>query len=169
MSSVVSTVTPFINRAILLNALDAVGCKYRIRRNEIITDRHDRLGEQKFIFSSERYIFVHEDYTPNYSWGSISMQRYSSTSSFLSAVAKEYNRIYAKKLEELERKRLSAIAEEERKKAEEEKERLERERKDLAEKLRAAIVTNAKEKGYDVLQETKVDNKVKLVLVRTVY
>ena len=171
MSSVVKTLTPFINMELLLKALEGVGCGYTVCGNEIITNRKDYYGSQKFVFMNGRYCFLHDSsaddmrFGPHYPWGNIG---YEKVSQFLGAVAKEYNRIFAKQLEELERKRLSAIAEEERKKAEEEKQRLERERKEFVEKQRAAIVTKAKEQGYDV-QETKIDNKVKLVLVRTVY
>jgi hypothetical protein len=168
MSSVVRTATPFINRELLLKALDAVGCRYTIQGNEILTDRQDYYGAQKFIFQNGRYVFVHEEYAQHYSWGNINMQQYKSSCSFIAAVGQEYNSIYAKQLEELERKRLAAVAEEERRKAEEEKQRLERERKEFVEKQRVAIIAKAKEEGYDI-QETMVDNKIKLVLVQTTY
>jgi hypothetical protein len=190
VSSIVKTATPFINRELLLKALDAVGCRYSIQGNEILTDRQDYYGAQKFVLQNGRYGFVHEKNAQNYSWGNINMQQYKSSSSFIAAVEKEYNYIYQKQLEELERKRLAAIAEaerlrkeklaeqerlrllaiaeEERKKAEEEKQRLERERKEFVEKQRAGIIEKAKEQGYDI-QETMVDNKIKLVLVQTTY
>jgi len=168
MSSVVRTATPFINRELLLKALDAVGCGYTIQGNEILTDRQDYYGAQKFVLQNSRYVFIHEKHAQNYSWGNINMQQYKSSSSFIAAVGREYNSIYAKQLEELERKRLAAVAEEERKKAEKEKQRLERERKEFVEKQKTAIIAKAKEQGYDI-QETMVDNKVKLVLVQTTY
>ena len=168
MSSVVRTATPFINRELLLKALDAVGCRYTIQGNEILTDRQDYYGAQKFVLQNSRYVFIHEKHAQNYSWGNINMQQYKSSSSFIAAVGREYNSIYAKQLEELERKRLAAVAEEERKKAEKEKQRLERERKEFVEKQKTAIIAKAKEQGYDI-QETMVDNKVKLVLVQTTY
>ena len=168
MSSVVRTATPFINRELLLKALDAVGCGYTIQGNEILTDRQDYYGAQKFIFQNGRYVFVHEEHAQSYSWGNINMQQYKSASSFIVAVGQEYNSIYAKQIEELERKRLAAVAEEERRKAEEEKQRLERERKEFVEKQKTAIIAKAKEQGYDI-QETMVDNKIKLVLVQTTY
>ena len=189
MSSRITTATPFIDRELLLKALDAVGCRYTIQGNEILLtdrDRQDRYGPQKFVLQfsimegmQKKYSFVCED-----TWGS------SYATSFIAAVGRAYNSIYAKQLEELERKRLAAIAEaerlrkeqmaeqerlrllaiaeEERKRAEEEKQRLERERKEYVEKQRAAIIEKAKEQGYDI-QETMVDNKIKLVLVQTTY
>jgi len=190
MSSFVKTATPFINRELLLKALDAVGCRYQIQGSTILTDRQDYYGAQKFILQNGRYVFVHEEHAQHYPWGNINMQQYKSSRSFIAAVGKEYNSIYAKQLEELERKRLAAIAEAERlhkeqlaeqerlrliaiaeetrKRVEEEKQRLERERKEFVEKQRAAIVAKAKEQGYDI-QETRVDNKIKLVLVQTTY
>jgi hypothetical protein len=190
MSSVVKTITPFINKELLLKALDAVGCKYTISGNNILTERKDYYGSQKFILQNGRYAFEYEKDAQRYSWGNINMQQYKSSSSFIAAVGKEYNAIYQKQLEELERKRLAAIAEaerlrkeqlaeqerlrliaiaeEERKRAEEEKQRLERERKEFVAKQRDAVIAKAKEQGYDI-QETVVDNKIKLVLVQTTY
>ena len=164
MSSVVKTVTPFINREILLKALAAVGCKYTVQGDIILTDRYDYNGVQKFQFGKGRYMYVHD----SDHWGNIDTSKYKTVSSFLQAVGAEYNAIYRKRLEELEYKRLAAIAEEERKKAEEEKLRLERERKEYVEKQRSTIVAKAKEQGYDV-RETTVNNNIKLVLVRTTY
>jgi hypothetical protein len=196
MSSVVKTITPFINRDLLLQALDKIGCNYTISGNEIITDRQDYYGKQKFVFRNGKFVFLHDSsaenmrFGPHYPWGNIDLKEYKKVSSFLNVVEKEYNAIYKYQLEELERKRLAAIAEaerlhrerlseqerlrllakaeEERKKAEEEKLRLERERREYVAKQRAAIIEKAREQGYDI-QETVVDNKIKLVLVQTTY
>ena len=188
MSSVVKTRTPFLNKLILTQALDAVGCSHTVNGNIIITNRVDYRGNQQFIFQNGKYFFQHED-------GDFGLRRYESkdhqlTHSFLADVEKAYNAIYKRQLEELERKRLAAIAEaerlqreqlaeqerlrliakaeEERKKAEAEKQRLERERKEYVEQQKAAIIKKAKEQGYDV-RETVIDNKIKLVLVQTTY
>jgi hypothetical protein len=196
MSSIVTTATPFINRELLLKALDAVGCRYTIQGNEIITDRQDYYGKQKFVFLNGRYSFQHDSsaenmiYGPHYRWGNIDMQQHKTVSQFINSVGEIYNKLYQKQLEELERKRLAAIAEaerlrkeklveqerlrliaiaeEERRKAEEEKQRLERERKEFVEKQRAGIIAKAKEEGYDI-QEKMVDNKIKIKLVQTSY
>ena len=196
MSSVVRTATPFINRELLLKALNAVGCKYTINGNEIITDRQDYYGKQKFVFLNGRYSFMHDSsaenmrFGPQYPWGNIDAMKYKTVSEFLGSVGKVYNEQYKRQMEEIEKKRLAAIAEaerlrkeelaeqerlrltaiaeEERRKAEEEKLRLERERKEFVEKQRAAIIAKAKEQGYDV-RETVVENKIKLVLVQTTY
>jgi hypothetical protein len=198
VSSVVKTLTPFLNKELLLQALDAVDCKYTVNGNTVITDRKDYYGYQKFEFRNGRFIFLHDSssqdmiYGPHYPWGNIEMKKYKTVSSFIGAIGKEYNAIYQRQMEELERKRLAAIAEaerlrlrkeqiaeqerlrliakaeEERRKAEEEKQRLERERREYVAKQRTAIVEKAKEQGYDI-QETVVENKIKLVLVRTTY
>jgi len=186
MSSRIKTITPFINRELLLKALDEVGCRYSISGNEIITDRVDNYyGNQKFIYINGRYVIQHED--SGYSWNS----KYRDLNDYLGVIGQAYNRIYTKQMEELEKKRLAAIAEaerlrkeklaeqerlrliaiaeEERKRAEEEKQRLERERKEYVERQRAGIIASAKELGYDDIRETIVDNKIKLVLVRNTY
>jgi DNA-binding transcriptional regulator YhcF (GntR family) len=166
VSSVVKTRTPFLNMEILMQALDAISCAYTVGGNNIITKRTDYRGQQKFVFQNGKYLFQHED--GDYGLRQYGTETHNPTHSFLAAVEKEYNAIYKRRLEELERKRLTAIVEAERKKAEEEKQRLERERKEFVAKQRAAIIEKAKEQGYNV-QETVVDNKIKLVLVQTTY
>ena len=175
MSSKVKTATPFINRELLLKALDAVGCRYTIQGGDIHTERRDYYGAQKFVLQNNgRYAFVYED-----SWRN-------SSNSFLADVEKKYNYFYAEaerrrlaaiaeierlrreQLAEQERLRLIAIAEEERREAEEEKQRLERERREFVEKQRAGIIAKAKEEGYDI-EEKMVDNKIKIVLRQTSY
>jgi hypothetical protein len=188
MSSRIKTRTPFLNRELLIQALEAIGCAYRVTRNSIITNRTDYRGEQQFIFENGRYFFQYED-------GDFGLRQYGSeehkpTHLFLADVEKAYNAIYQRQLEELERKRLAAIAEaerlrkaqlaeqewlrllakaeEERKKAEEEMRRREQERKEYVAKQKAAIIARAAEQGYDI-RETAAGNKIKLVLVRTTY
>ena len=114
MSSVVITFTPFINMELLLKSLDSVGCKYQVQGTTIFTDRKDYYENQKFVLQNDRYMFVHEEHAESYSWGNINMQQYKSSSSFIAAAGEAYKRIYAKQLEELEKKRLAAIAEQER-------------------------------------------------------
>ncbi|MCL1994373.1 MAG: hypothetical protein FWG66_15625 [Spirochaetes bacterium] len=153
MSSVVRTVTPFINMETLLKALTAVGCHYTIQGNTILTDRHDYYGTQKFVLDGSRYVFMHDSsaadmkFGPNYPWGNIDMRQYKSVGSFLNAVAVQYSTIYNGQIRELESKRIAAAAqaeqlekaeqerqrqlaqaEAERKRAEEEQRRIEQER-----------------------------------------
>ena len=174
MSSIVKTVTPFINEELLLKALDAIGCKYQVVGNEIITDRTDYYGRQKFVFQNNRYCFFHDSsaerfiHGPRYPWGNIDLKQHKKVSEFLKSVEDAYNEVYRKRLEELERLRLEAAAEAERKRLEEERLRLERERQEYVEKQRTSIIAKAKEMGYYV-QEKKVKETIKLVLVRTTY
>lgn len=167
MSAVIKTTTPFINKELLLQALKNIGCNFTLQGNEILTDRKDYYGLQKFSLNNGRYVFLHNssaesgsqymNVTKDYPWGNIKNQEYKSVSEFLKSVEKDYNSLYQKKLEELERLRL-----------EEEKIRLEQERLAFVEKQKATIIERAKEQGYSIKEEN-VKGKIKLVLVRNTY
>ena len=58
MSAVIKTITPFIDRESLINALDKLDVKYTLNNNEIITERVDYQGNQKFIFIEGRFKFL---------------------------------------------------------------------------------------------------------------
>jgi DNA gyrase/topoisomerase IV subunit A len=188
MSSVVKTRTPFINKQLLLQALEAIGCVYSIEGDTVITDRVDYRGKQKFVFKNGKYLFVHE--SGDFGLRQYGDERHKPAHIFLGEVEKAYNAIYKKQIENLERRRLAAIAEaerlrkeqsaeqerlhllvkaeEERKQAEAEKLKFEQERKEYVAKQRTAIIERAKEQGYDI-QETVAGNKIKLILVQTTY
>ncbi len=174
MSSVVKTITPFIDKEILCAALEKCGCKYQIQGSVILTDRKDYYGLQKFSFQDGRYVFMHDSsaenmrFGPHYPWGNIDLQQYKTVSSFLENVENHYNVLYQKRLEEIELARQQAIAEAERQRLEQERIRMEEERKAFVEKQKKSIIEKAKAKGYSV-KETKVNNKIKLVLVRHTY
>ena len=159
MSCIVKTVTPFIDKEILCAALNECGCKYKIVGNEILTERQDYYGFQKFSLQNERYVFLHDSsaenmrFGPHYPWGNIDLQQYKKVSSFLENVETHYNTLYQKRLKELE------LAE---------KIRLENERKAFVEKQKNAIIEKAESKGYYVKEE-KVNNKIKLVLIKRTY
>ncbi len=164
MSAVVKTVTPFIDKECLLKALDKLNVEYSLKREEIVTERVDYQGNQKFIYQGGRYKFQYDSYQvikQNY-------KQFQTVEKFLTAVEIEYNKLYQEKLAEIERKRQEAIAEAERKRLEEEVKRLEEERKAFVEKQKQAIIEKAKAKGYSV-KEKKVGKKVKLILVRHMY
>jgi hypothetical protein len=163
MSSIVKTVTPFLNREMLLLALDSIGCRYAIRGSDIIMLQDER---QNFVWDSVFGRFRFSYYSHNYRESDFNELK--ATNNFLAPLEKSYNDIYRKKLEELERLRLKAEADAERKHLEEERLRLERERQEYVEKQRTHIIAKAKEKGYSV-QEKKEKGKIKLVLVRTTY
>jgi hypothetical protein len=162
MSAVVKTITPFINKEMLLHALDCVNCKYTVSGNTIITERIDYRGNQKFILDNGKFTFQHDSDM----WRTFNKNN--SVSSFLEAVEKEYNRIYAEKLAELELIRQEQLAEQERIRLEEEMKRIEQERIAYVEKQKQAIIQKAKEQGYSV-QEKKINNKIKLILRRNTY
>ncbi len=170
MSAVVKTVTPFINKEILLEALDCLEFKYTIRTNEIITERVDYYGNQKFVFINGRYQFQHDSSANriNYPWRNLNVKNLKTVNDFLQTVEKEYNRIYKEKLAELERIRQEQLAEQERIRLEEEARRIEEERKAFVEQQKKNIIEKAKAKGYSV-KEKKVGKKIKLVLVRQTY
>ena len=164
MSAVVKTLTPFIDKEILLKALDKLGVKYKLNGDNIITERRDYYGQQIFIWEDHVYKFRHDssaelsEYLKR--WGHYpngwkeNWKDWNSVSSFLQAVEKEYNKLYKEKLAELERKRLQ-----------EERRRMEEQRKSMIEKQKQQIIEKAREKGYYV-KEKKVGNKIKLILVR---
>ncbi len=167
MSAVVKTTTPFINKEILLQALKNIGCNFTLQGNEILTERKDYYGLQKFSLNNGRYVFLHDSSADEgarymtqiggYPWGNIKNQEYKSVSEFLKSVENEYQSLYQKKLEEIELKRL-----------EEEKIRLEKERIEFVEKQKTTIIERAKEQGYSIKEEN-VKGKIKLVLVRNTY
>jgi hypothetical protein len=163
MSSIVKTITPFLNREFLCEALKTVGCEYSIRGNAIITDRLDYYGKQKFEWKNGRFVFSHDSsaesmrFGPQYPWGNINNQQYKTVSDFLRQTETAYNEIYRKRMEELEYLRQEA-----------ERQRLEQERRDFVEKQKQTIIANAKKQGYAVREE-RVKDKIKLVLVRSTY
>jgi len=152
MSSIVKTVTPFLNKELLVQALDSVGCGYTINENEIIMSQDKR---QRFIWDKVFGRFKFSYYSRNYRESDF--KELKEIHKFLGPLEQSYNELYRKKIEELERLRL-----------EEERLRLERERQEYVEKQRAHIIAKAKEKGYSVREE-KAKGKIKLVLVRVTY
>jgi hypothetical protein len=159
MSAVVKTITPFIDKEILLQALDAIGCNYNLQGNDIITERVDYYGNQKFVLIGGRYVLQHDSSAniDQYPWKNLNFKEYKTVSSFLEAVESKYSFFYNQKLEELEKQR-----------QEEERIRLENERKAFVEKQKESIIAKAKEKGYSVREEN-VKGKIKLILVRNTY
>jgi hypothetical protein len=159
MSSVVKSITPFINKDFLCKALDAVGCKYTIQGNTILTDRVDYYGNQRFELINGRFALLHDSsansmrFGPRYPWGNINNQQYKTVSDFLKQVEAAYNESYRKRLEELE---------------EAERKRLEQERLEFVEKQKQTVIAKAKAQGYSVREE-RVKEKIKLVLVRNTY
>jgi len=162
MSSIVKTITPFLNKELLLQALDGVGCRYTILENEIVLSQGQR---QSFIWDGfGRFKFSYY----SHSYRESDFKELKAIHGFLGPLEQSYNELYRKKIEELERLRLEAEAEAERKRLEEERIRLEKERQEYVEKQRTHIIAKAKEKGYSVREE-KAKGKIKLVLVKVTY
>ncbi len=159
MSAVIKTITPFLNQAILCEALSALGVKYSLQNEAIITERVDYYGQQKFIFINGRYQFQHDSSAEreNYAWRKLNFKEWKTVSQFLQAVENEYNTCFERKMAELETERLIA-----------EKEQLEAERQAFVAQQKAAIIAKAKAQGYSVKEEN-MKGKVKLVLVKNTY
>lgn len=158
MSCVVKTLTPFIDKEILYAALAECGCQCTVQGEKIITNITDvRIGFQTFERDkSGKYVLLAYSHTDQNQIG------------FVNRVETRYNALCQKRLEEIELERQKAAAEAERKRLEGKKIRLENERKAFVEKQRTSIIEKAQAKGYSV-KETKVNNKIKLVLVRHTY
>jgi hypothetical protein len=154
MSSVVKTLTPFLNRELLVAALKEVGCLCTVSGDEIATNRQDYQGRQRFVFADGRFAFVHDS---DAIWRGSTGAENRSVATFLSEVETAYNVLYQRKLVELERLRL-----------EDERRQLERERQAYVEKVKITVRANAKAKGYDIREEAYA-GKIKLILVRNVY
>ena len=152
MSSVVKTVTPFILKDLLIEALAELNCLEQVQGERIITRRTDIRGNQYFERNNGQYVLIHYSHD-TFLWGNPSENKYKSVKEFLAAV----ERIYTKKYQELQEKL-----------RQEELERIEAERKAFVESQKKAILERAKEKGYSV-KEQRVGEKIKLVLVRHTY
>ncbi|MFP3040268.1 hypothetical protein LQZ19_00450 [Treponema primitia] len=85
MSSVITIRTPFINRDILLQALDRMGCAYTtIHAYEIALEKSSIPGHQMFYWKDGKYSFQHE---------TDSDREHKGVHVFLGALEKEYNDI----------------------------------------------------------------------------
>lgn len=157
MSAVVKTITPFINQTILCQALDELGVKYSIQNQDIVTDRVDYYGNQKFVLINGRYQFQHDSDSLNYAWRNRNLKETKTVTQFLETVEKQYSSCYQRKMQELEELRL-----------EEERQKMEQERIAFVEKQKNTVLAKAKELGYTVKEEY-VKGKVKLVLVKHTY
>jgi uncharacterized protein YnzC (UPF0291/DUF896 family) len=149
MSAIVQTLTPFLEQDVLLAALEDLNIGYEIQGSNIIIERADYFGKQKFIWENHKYVFRHD--ADNTQRGNT--QNFKSTNDFLKKLEDIYKLQYAKKMEQL---------------AAEEQARLEALRIAYVAQQTTAIKAKAKEMGYDVV-EKKVDNKIRLVLVKNTY
>lgn len=99
MSCRVKTATPFINKEILLEALEECGYEYNIRGGNIHIPALHMYRNTYFKLENRKYVLIHEDFND--------------ISSFLQKVEKSYNNVYERKLKEeaerLERERIAYI------------------------------------------------------------
>lgn len=173
MSAIVRTQTPFIHRAILLQALDRIGEPYHITPNgSICTSRTDYYGVQVFEQRGLGYVLRHDSsannnkFGPVYPWGNLKNSPWMLVRDFLSAVQKAYNNILAEeaeKLRQIEQERLEA----------EEAERLHREAEEretarlaYVQAQEQAIIERAKADGYHISRR-EIGGKIRLTLSRT--
>ena len=146
MSTVLTTLTPFINGIILSEALTAIGCKHTVFVEVIILDNS---CNQHFELQNGRYVFVYDTDERRVSWGKVNNCQDKTIKGFLKQVEKSYHDTYEKHLQI-------------------ERERLEAERRAYVEKQKQTVITKAKAQGYAVREE-RVKDKTKLVLVRNTY
>lgn len=187
MSCKVKTVTPFLERDLLMTALERGKTVYRLEGEMIRVPHLDHYNKAFFIRNRQgRYDFQHDSDA--------------GVASFLSNLEIAYQELYREKMERLEKERLELErqrlelerqrraaeeqklrelererlleeqrkVEEEKRRIEEEKRRAEEVRKAYVESQKVAIIEKAKKKGYRVKESCK-SGKVRLVLVRTTY
>ncbi|MCL2142729.1 MAG: hypothetical protein FWH44_00485 [Methanomassiliicoccaceae archaeon] len=154
----IKTHTIFMDKECLLEALKAVGTKYTVEGNTILTDRVDYYGPERFVWEKNRFIFTHDSsansghYLSGFGMTGRGLKEWTTVSSFLKTVDIAYKTAYYAKLERL--------AEEER--------RAEVERKHkIVEEKRSEIIARAKEEGY-YIKESSDGKNIQLVLTRTV-
>ncbi|GHU30657.1 hypothetical protein FACS1894172_04300 [Spirochaetia bacterium] len=171
MSSVIKTITPFLNKELLLQALNQIDCIHTVQGNEIIVSGANYSFNQvngRFFWSNGRFNFQYGLAYSAYRYRDVDFKELKVMSSFWGTLEQAYDELYRRKLEELEKQRLAAAVESERKRLEEERLRLEKERQEYVEKQKTTIIAKAKEKGYTIREEN-AKGKIKLVLVRNTY
>ncbi|MGR5407621.1 hypothetical protein [Vibrio sp. PNB22_8_1] len=167
MSAVIKTATPFVDRALLIQALNELGAepniieqdrgalrqRNRVEAGDIMTNRSDYYGKQLFREVDGRWVLLHDSSEMN---GRVTTQladkHYLPVTRFLSELGKEYELAYQCHLAEL---------------AEQERIRLENERKQRVEATRQQAIAKARAQGYSV-KEVRSNNQIQLVLTRTV-
>lgn len=162
MSSVVKTLTPFIDREVLEEALKELHIGYSLQGSSIITDRKDYYGFEKFILVGSVYKFQHDSSAdiggqsrykeyPT-SWQS-NWKGWSSVNAFLKDIEKAYNKHYTIKLEKL---------------AEAARQRIEAERQKYVAEQEEKIKEKAKKLGYKIEKRIEKNKRIQLVLVKRV-
>ena len=141
MSTILKTVTPFLEKSFLLKALEKCNITYQDTHNQI------RINQS---YNLNFTIGVNGNFTLQHS-------SHFNAQSFIQPIETEYRNYYNSYMKELEEKRL-----------EEEKIRIENERKAFVKKQRAEIIKRAEAKGYKVKEKMK-GKQIQLVLVKHTY
>ena len=159
MSAIVKSRTPFLEKSLLLEALQQLQVECWEKANEIITHRKDFYGNQKFRLEKGKYVFLHDSSANRgtYGYRKENWGKWNTASSFLDDLEKKYAFLFGERERELIRLQ-----------KEEELRRIEEERIKYVESQKQAIMQKAIAKGYQV-QEKKVGKKIKLVLVKHTY
>ncbi|MGR6837730.1 hypothetical protein ACU5DF_00960 [Aliivibrio wodanis] len=153
MSVVIKTLTPFAECDVLIEALASLNVTATVNGRNIITDRHDYQGQQRFIWNGDTYLFRYDsDELGGRIVNNAIHRQYTPTRQFLSQLEITYKTAYKLHLTRL---------------AEAEKQRLEQERLARVEAARVNAIAKAKAQGYRV-KEQKKNGKIQLVLTRTI-
>jgi hypothetical protein len=150
MSAIVQSLTPFTNKEVLLEALNSLEVGCREINNEILTERGDYFGNQRFVWHNNQYYFQYDSDEQ-----AIHLQQnfkeWKSSDSFLKAVEERYVKLYQLKLHQL---------------GESEKQKEEQKKKEYILEQEKKIQEKAKALGYKVEKRVEKDNTVQFVLVK---
>lgn len=159
MSAVIKSITPFLEKELLLQALTQLQLDHHLS-TQYGQEKIDILaGRQHFIFEGGRYKLVYEDdisFT-SYAQRGRNQKSWRDAAAFLKEVELAYNERYDLRLAELIRQQEEA-----------ERLRIEEERRQYVQQQKESILQKAQEQGYEV-KEKMVGTKIQLVLVKHTY
>lgn len=159
MSAVIKTVTAFLERELLLQALSNANIDVQVTTVRL-QERIQILSHgQYFTYEDGRYKLVYDTDFPflNFSQRARNQNAWRNAADFLKTVELHYNRLFDARLAELQRLQQEA-----------ELQRMEEERRQYVQRQRDAIIQKAKEQGYEV-KEKVIGAKIQLVLVKHTY
>jgi hypothetical protein len=150
MSAIVQSLTPFTDKEVLLQALTSIAVAHKEINGEILTERGDYFGNQRFVHRNNQYYFQYDAeeqavmYQQNF-------KEWKNTDSFLKALEEKYIQLYQAKLEKM---------------GETEKQKTEAKKKEYILEQEKKIQEKAKALGYKVEKRVEKDNTVQFVLVK---
>jgi len=156
-SIIVTTITPFIDKDILCDALSNLGVKYTVENNRINTNRTDEVGNQCFEYMNNKWV-----YKSNTAYSRISMKN---GEVVLTAPEKEYGAPFGQPLAE---SFLKEVEQEYYKLIQNPDSEISGKNKLYVEQRKQEIIAKAIAEGYKV-EESVVNNKVQLVIARNSY